>query len=242
MTTFKQLAFGALIMALLGGLLAAGGQIGGVAVADDPPGGTITVPGYGTANGSPDIAYVTLGVEMRDPALSVAMQAADDAMAAVLAALQAAGIAAEDIQTVDFSVWSEESFGPEGPAAEASRAYRVAHIVRVTVRDTAQVQAVVDAGVRAGANRIHGVSFGLDNPAALEATARLDALADARDRAEQIAAAIGATLGEVVTVSEGGAAAPMPMVEAARGMGGGGIQQGQLSVGVQVQVTFAIVR
>ena len=226
------------IVILLGGALLAT-----PAAAQDAPAAAITVPGYGESFGTPDVAYVTLGVEIRNEDLAAGMGEADASMAAILEAIRALGVADADLQTVDFSVWSEEAYGPEGPALDAARFYRVTNIMRITVRDTAQVQAVIDAGVTAGANRIHGVSFGLDDPAGLEAEARIQALADARDRAEQIAAAIGVTLGEPVAVTEGGAGGLSVMMAEARGFGGGGgIQEGQLSASVQVQVTFEVVR
>ncbi len=225
------------VIVLLGGTLLAN-----PAAAQADSGGTITVPGFGEAFGAPDVASVTLGVETRNQDLAAGMSDADSAITAIIEAIRALGVEAADIQTVEFSVWSEETYGPDGPMLDAPRIYRTTNIVRITVRDTAQVQAVIDAGVTAGANRIHGVSFGLDNPAALEADARVMALADARERAEQIAAAIGVTLGDVVSVTEGGSGMIPMMDYAARGGGGGGIQEGQLSTSIQVQVAFEVVR
>lgn len=233
--------FSAALLALV--VLLGGAALANPAAAQDAANSTITVPGYGEAFGAPDVAYVTLGVETRNEDLATGMSDADSAMTAIIEAIRALEVDAADIQTVEFSVWSEESYGPEGPALDAPRLYRVTNIVRITVRDTELVQAVIDAGVTAGANRIHGVSFGLDDPAALEADARLMALADARDRAEQIAAAIGVTLGDVVSVTEGGSGMIPMMDRASYGMGGGGgIQEGQLSASIQVQVTFDVVR
>ncbi len=234
----------ALALTILAAALVVSGVPGGPVAAQSPAPGTITVRGLGEASGAPDVAYVSLGVDTRNASLSEAMSEANSVMDAVIEAVRGLEIAAEDIQTVDFSVWSDEPMTPEGAPAEGTRFYRVTNVVRITVRDTGLMQNVIDAAVAAGANRIYGVTFGLEDPAALERDARLAALENARERAAQIAEAIGVTLGEPTIVVEGdsfGQGVVMDM--AARGLGGGGgIQQGQLSVQVQVQVTFETVR
>jgi uncharacterized protein YggE len=205
---------------------------------------TITVSGFGSASGAPDVAVVSLGVEINDPELGAAVAQANTTLEAIAAVLSDLGIAPEDMQTVNFSVWSDEPFDPAMSAPSGQRTYRVSNIMRVTVRDLTQVQAVLDAAINAGANTIHGLNFGLDDAAALEQDARIAALDNARERAGQIAEAIGVSLGDVVNVIEGGSGgimADMALRSAGIG-GGGGIQEGQLSVDVQVQVTFAIVR
>lgn len=242
-TTMKQIGFVFLALAVAAALVVSGGALRvPQAAAQDTPASTITVMGFGEANGAPDVATVMLGVDKLNEDLSVVMSEADAVMTAVSEALAALGIPAEDIQTMDFSVWSEDRMGPDG-MLQAAPQYRMVNTVRIRVMDTELVQAVIDAGVTAGANRIQGVSFGLDDLAALESEARVDALADARERAEQIAAAIGVTLGDPIVVNEGGSPGLYGMEAAVRGIGGGGgIQQGQLSVSVQVQVTFDVVR
>jgi len=203
---------------------------------------TITVTGSGEASGTPDVAYLSLGVEAIDADLSAAVTQADETMTAVVDAVQAAGIAPEDIQTVNYSVWSDSS-GPNGQST-GQLTYHLSNIVSITVRDTEAVQAVLNAALDAGANSIQNLSFGIQDSASLEQDARLQALDDAHQRASQIAEALGATLGDALIVVEGGSSFPGPRFDAAAiGIGGGGgIQQGQLSVSMQLQVTYALVR
>jgi len=237
-------AMAALALTALAVVLAVSGVIGTPVAAQSPAPGTITVRGFGEASGAPDLAYVSLGADTRNANLSEAMSEAATIMDAVIEAVRGLDIAAEDIQTVEFSVWSDEPAPlEEAPTAEGTRIYRVTNVVRITVRDTSLMQGVIDAAVAAGANRIYGVTFGLEDPAALEAEARVAALENARERAGQIAQAIGVTLGEPSIVVEGDSfGGGVVMETAARSLGGGGIQQGQLTVQVQVQVTFETVR
>lgn len=205
------------------------------------PADTITVQGSGSASGAPDVAYITLGMELRDPDVGAAVAAVNDGMAQVTDAIAAAGVALEDIQTVNFNVWSEETYTDQGPSGEFT--YRVSSQVRATVRDISLVQAVLDAAIGAGANSIGGLNFGIDDSAALEQDARLAAIGDANQRAQAIADAIGVTLGDPVRVTEQRSGSPV-YAELAYGLGGGGggISEGQLSVTSVIEVEYAIVR
>ena len=237
---------GAVVLGLLVSAFIASPVAAGPSAQGQYPVTTITVSGFGEAAGAPDIAYLQLGLDTRNEDLGAAVAEAETGMTAIVAAIRDLGIAPEDIQTLSFNVWSDEGFpGPDGQPT-GQRVYRVNNILRITVRDTGAVGAVIDAAIAAGANNIQGLNFGMDDPAALEQQARLEAIADARERAGQLAEAIGATLGDPIMVSEGvsgGLYPPMPYgVQAAVGLGGGGIAEGQLTVSVQVQVTFAIIR
>jgi uncharacterized protein YggE len=235
---FGAVAIAGLTAALIGAQSVSAGPLqGGL------PSSTITVYGFGEATGSPDVAYVSLGVDVMNEDLGAAMTESDEKMTAIVAALGELGIAAEDMQTANFSVWSDETQRPEGAAPGTSRVYRVNNILQITVRDITRIQAVIDDAIGAGANTVHGLTMGLDDPAALEHDARIESLADARDRASQIAEAIGVTLGEPIIVNEGSTGGVFSLADARASMGmGGGIQEGQLSVSVQVEVTFEVIR
>jgi uncharacterized protein len=212
---------------------------------DGYPVNTITVSGLGTAFGAPDVAYVDLGVEIVNVSLAEAYPQANTTISAVIDALIAAGIPAENIRTSEVNIFSEDQYDPmTGPTGV--RQFRVRNIVRVTITEVDRVGEIITAAVDAGANTIYGFTFGLQNPGSMEQEARVAAVANARDRATQLAEALGVTLGQPTVISEGvsGFVPPMPY-----GMGGGGgvamdsamqVSQGQLQVQVQVQVTFSI--
>ena len=212
------------------------------------PSQTITVVGNGTANVTPDIARVTVGVEILAPTVAEAVEENETTMAAVLAALRAAGIADRDIQTANYSI-SLERYGEPEPRPEAqtegaaaSYNYRFSNMVTVTVRDLDAVAEVVDAVVEAGANNIWGVSFTLEDMSAAQADARGEAIEDARARAEALAELSGVTLGPVMSISEVVGANQPVYATAERAMfdAGGSISPGELEVGYQVQVIYFI--
>jgi uncharacterized protein YggE len=131
---------------------------------------------------------------------------------------------------------------PSGPAQQG--VYRVANTIEITIRDISKVAAVLDAAVATGANEVQGVSFDLDKKAPHEVAVREKAVADARKRAEALAALHGKKLGEVLAVSEvvtdvgHPMYAPMPMMSRDAGFGGAQIAAGELTVSGQLQVVY----
>lgn len=209
---------------------------------DQPLRRTVTVVGTGRATASPDIARVTLGVDIVNPRLSTALTEANRKMAAIMAALEKAGLERKDIRTAEFNVFPQQSYGPSGPGPITG--YRVINTMRVTVRDLDNAGAVLDAAINAGANTIQGLAFTIESAKAIETEARKDAMADAKAKAEVLAGAAGAKVGRVLTISEIISSGPMPVfaaAPAAEGMGGGvSITPGTQDVTIQVQVTYEI--
>ena len=204
--------------------------------------GGITVVGQGTAYGQPDQATVVVGVETFAATVAEATTQNQTTLDNVMAALTAAGIAAEDIQTTNYSLYAEQTYGENGPTGIAG--YRVSNQVNVKIRDIALISDVLAAVTEAGANAIYGVNFSVADPAALEAEARALAMQDAANRAASLAELGSVSLGEVVVISEVVGAPVMPygggyaMEQAASAAPG--ISPGQLSYQVQVQVTYGI--
>lgn len=205
--------------------------------------GGITVVGQGEAFGAPDRAEAQVGVETFANTVSEATSQNEATLQQIMAALSEQGIAAEDIQTTNYSLWAEQIYGDSGP--EGIAGYRVNNQVNVTIRDINQVSDVLAAVTEAGANSIFGISFSVADPAALEEEARAAAMADARVRAQSLAELAGVGLGDVTVISEIVGQPVMPMgygggMAMAESAAGPGVSPGQLSYQVQIQVTFGI--
>jgi uncharacterized protein YggE len=112
------------------------------------------------------------------------------------AALKAAGIADRDIQTGYLSLQPVYDYSRNG-AAPTLTGYQMSNSVTATVRDIANVARVVDTAVGAGATTIDGIVFRVDDPTKAEDLARTRAMADARRRADALAAAAGVTIADV---------------------------------------------
>ena len=202
--------------------------------------GTITVGATGTVRVDPDTAIVTLGVQANAPTGAEAMEQVNSSSAALTDALVDAGIAEEDIQTSGLNLFSTTDDRGEVNGYQASLS------VSVTIRDITTVGATIDtAQAAAGPGfTIGGVSFSFADPETVLEQARIDAVEQARTKAEQYAAAAGLTLGDVVAIVEAGSSPPIPIdarfnVAAEDAAAGPSISPGQLDLTVDVSVTFA---
>ena len=169
--------------------------------------GTITIEGHGEVMAAPDMAQINSGVTTQGATAREALDANTAAMADLIAELKAAGIEARDIQTSGFSVNPNYVYTDERDANGYSlppkiNGYQVANTVTVTVRNLDSLGAILDKSVTVGANTVNGVTFAVADPSELYDEARKAAFEDARTKAELYAAAAGATLEEIQSISE----------------------------------------
>lgn len=210
---------------------------------------TITVVGEGVVKIKPDIAQVNIGVEVVKPTVKEASAEANEIMDAVLAALAEAGVEEKDIQTSGFSIWVERVYGPDGAFDDEQNRYHVNNNVFAVVRDLDSVGTTLDAAIEAGANNIYGVTFSLDDPKIVESDARAKAVESAQAKAAELAELNGVEVGAVVSISEvvgqgggffGGNFAASQMAFGGGGGGGTSVSPGELSLSMQLQITYEL--
>jgi uncharacterized protein len=158
--------------------------------------GGISVTGLGRVSTVPDEAEFSLGITTKGRAAGAALVANSERMRKLIEALKAAGIAQRDIQTRDVSVGSD--YDETGRSGD----FVASNTVSVLIRDLDGAGAVLDAAAQAGANNIYGPSLTRSNRDGLEAKALEDAVANARTRAETLAAAADVELGAVTAIIE----------------------------------------
>lgn len=204
--------------------------------------GTIIVSGTGRVAVDPDVADLRLGVAIARPTVEAARTAAAETMTAILAAVDGAGVARRDVRTTLLSVQPRYDYR-DGKAPTLTD-YDLANVVEVTVRDLASLGAVVDGALTAGATSLDGLSFRVDDPREAERAARTGAVAEARARAEVLAAAAGVGIAGVADIVEGGPPPAWPQPKAARMMlaadAGTPVEAGTTEISVSVTVTFRI--
>lgn len=166
-----------------------------------PPSRTITVVGEGSVQLKPDMAQANIGVEIVNPNLKEANSEATAAMNQVMSSLKDQSILEVDRQTSGFNVWLERPYKPNGSSTDQVL-YHVSNQLNVTIHDLNNVSDVLDVAIKAGANNIYGVTFGVADPDKIEATAWEQAMNDARAKAEQLAKLSGAQLGDIISVNE----------------------------------------
>ena len=202
-----------------------------------PP--TLTVTGHGRASTAADQAELSVGVEVVRPTAREARGSAAETMAAVVAAVRAAGVGNPDIATGALTLSAELDYADAGVPRRVG--FRVGNRVTVVVREVERVAAVVDAAIEAGATVFDGVTFRAGDAAGPRREALTAAVLDARQRAEAIAAAEGLRLGPVARIREETAGAPpnprFAVMEAAAGTP---VLPGTLEVTATVKATWQL--
>lgn len=202
---------------------------------------TVTASGAGTAQTVPDTAEMSFGVTTTSSNAKTALDDAAKVAEQIASAVKKQGIADEDIQTQDVSVYPQTV---DQDGKQVITGYQASLSVRVKVRDIAKLGEVISAANAAGANSISGPTFTIDDPAPARAEAIDEAVADARKSAEAMAEAAGKSVGEVLSMSSsdvGMVAAAMystaDMAAAARDVP---IEPGQLDISANVVVVFEL--
>ncbi|MGY8710700.1 SIMPL domain-containing protein [Bradyrhizobium sp. 18BD] len=211
------------------------------AFADDFP-SAISVSGEATMSAAPDLAHIDAGVASDAKTAKEASDTNNAAMGKVLAALKGAGVAEKDYQTSRLSL--QPQYGQNrSTGASPVIGFRASNRVTVKIRDVTKVAAIIDTLVGAGANDIGNISFEVTQASKLLDDARVQAVADARRKAEIYAKATGVTLGAPLSVSEAGAPVPLfkaRMAGAAPMAAPAAVAPGEETLAVTVNVSWAI--
>ncbi len=141
----------------------------------------ITVSGEGEATAAPDLALISLSVVREAKTAREAMDADNDAMASVIAAMKAFGIAERDLQTAGIQISPRYNYTNKQDGSQNAElvAYQVTNTLSVRLRDVDKAGEVLDKAVTLGVNQGGNVAFSNDNPAATITEARKKAVADA---------------------------------------------------------------
>jgi uncharacterized protein YggE len=204
---------------------------------------TFTIQGEGKVSGKPTLAQVSIGLYSEGSEVPKVQDSNSTKVNAIIDALKQMGIAADDIQTSNYSIQPKYQYTDGNQNIVG---YSVSQSLNVKVRDLTEVGAVVSKAGQLGANQVNGVSFTIDDPSDLQQQARAKAIDDARKKAEELAKTLGVTIVRVSTFSEVSGNQPSPMYY---GIGGADfaakavapdIQSGSLDVTSDVSVTFEI--
>lgn len=204
----------------------------------------ISVSGTGSTFGEPDVALLSLGVEAEADTVGEARAQAAEAMNAMLQALKDGGVAEEDLQTTRFSVQPRFDFTER---TQVLIGFVVTNTVTAKVREIDDTGQLLDDAITAGGDltRVNNVRFTIDDPSALEDAARVEAVAEARRKAQTLADAAGVELGAPISISESGGLSPF-FFEGARTLAiqdefiETPIELGELEVSVSVQIVYSL--
>jgi uncharacterized protein YggE len=193
---------------------------------------TVTTTGHGVVTVVPDEASVSAGVHTQAVTASAALAQNAKLMSSVIAALKAAG--GSDLQTQQVSLYPQTNDQNEVTGYVADNSVSAQAKI-------AGAGALIDAAVAAGANNVSGPTLDVSDRDARYRDALGKAVADARAKAAALAGAGGFGVGQVSSVTEQSAAAPVPVYEAAAAKSAATpIEPGTQDVTADVTVTFRI--
>jgi len=223
------------------------------AYAGDEQQNVIQVSGEGIVNATPDQAELSLAVvtENKDAGQAQAENARKSNQ--VINALKEKGIPETDIQTQNYNLSPKHSQPPRPEPVDSRMkeyvpeivGYTATHLIRVKVKNLDTVGELMDLAVENGANQISNVSFSVSDSLAYKKEALKNAVADARAKAEVLAAALGKTLTGVQSASGSwNEANPGPIYYKEMAIGAGGIATpltpGMAQVRAHTNITFFI--
>ena len=210
----------------------------------------VSVEGEGTAYVVPDVAETRIGIYIQGETADVVTKEGSEKMNAIIAAIQKEGVEEEDIQTTDYFLspnynWSEEK-------GSYTDGFYLDQTIEVKIRDFEIIGKVLSVATEEGANSNTGINFVIDDPETAKEEARKDAIAQAKEKADQIAEASGLKIGKLLNYYEYDnyygyddyyGAAPYAMdygYEEAVALAEPAIEPGQEEVTVNVTLTYRI--
>lgn len=213
----------------------------------------ITVEGKGEEISKSDIATFSFTVTKESLVVGTAQNEAAVLMNQSLSFLGNNGVEEKDIKTTGYNIYPRyeyDNLSNYYPRPEGNRrlvAYEVTQSVEVKIRDIGNAGKLLSGLGEIGVSNISGLSFGVDNEEQVIAKAREKAIADAKEKAEKLADALGVKLVRIVSFYEGGNYPVYFGKEAAvYGMGGDGmtvppsIPSGENQIISNVSITYEI--
>jgi uncharacterized protein len=155
-----------------------------------------TITGQGEISYNPDIAVITVGVEV-DRAFKAeeALNKLNDSVDKVVSSIKSLGIPEGDIQTKSYSLLPHYDYQGAGGGVSVPSGYDANQQIAIKVKDIDSnpglISNVIESASRTGANQIIGVSFNVSNLEELKQKARLEAINDAKLKSASLAKAAG---------------------------------------------------
>ncbi len=213
---------------------------------------TVSTQGEAIVYVVPDEVVVSFGVQTTDKSLDKARAANDEQSVRLVAALKAMGIEAKYIQTdaMNISIRYTDGRSLTIEGYEASRSYSV------KLKDVKKFEALIDAGLKNGANQLQGFTYQTTELRKHRDKARAMAIVAAKEKATDLSAAVGCKVASPRTITESSGhyyyggynrsanAYAQNSVQAApggEGEGGETMPLGQIAVRANVSVTFDLI-
>lgn len=223
---------------------------------------TITVTGMADRKVVPDEAHLQINLNSTAMKLTDAKAAHDKKLVKLMGIVKGEGIDEKKVRTDSSNIQPMYDYRNDPKTSQSIRVflgYRAQTILDITVADSKKVATLTDkitaAGFEQGASTEWGNLINLDyrisNPKQISDELLAKAIANAREKADRMAAAAGASIDRVYQVQESGSPSfnypqPMPMMAMAKGAADARVAEayappaGEQNVQASVSVTFEL--
>ena len=177
---------------------------------------SIAVTGSATVAKVPDQATVNASLVTTADRASDAVDENNRRYDAIVAAVVRSGVRRDDITLSYYNVnyVPKPNPLPANPSPYERYGYTVTRSFAIKVRAMDKAGSVVDAATQSGATNIEGVAFGLAHPEAARSEATRKAVADAREKATELAQAAGLHVVGIKSIELEGAPSVRPLMMA----------------------------
>ena len=214
----------------------------------------ISVMGEGEASAVPNVGQFSFSVMADGDTAAAAQEASATKINDILAYLKEQGVEEKDVKTEGYYLnpkyrydQTRCTFNYCPPSEPIPDGFEVSQTVAVKVRDTAKSGNLISGVGDKGATNISGLNFIVDDTNAVKAEARTKAIADAKQKAEKLAADLGVELVRMTGYYENEGYYPMPYAEktmsmAEDGMGGqaANMPVGENTTKVQINISYEV--
>lgn len=207
---------------------------------------TVQVPGEGRIAYTPDVAKLSLGVQVdRVANAEQAMKELNDKIANIIKAVKDQGIADSDIKTENYNLNPITDYINGRPVTSGYSANEQLLVTIKDISDNAKVGKIISAATGAGANQVNNIAFELSNMSDIKQEARIKAILDAKTKAQDLSQKTGVKFGKIVGWWEN---TPMPYYAEKGGMGAGGaftadsasVPSGSYEYVVEVNINYLV--
>jgi len=159
----------------------------------------VTVNGQGRVSYNPDLAVITLGVQI-DKVVKAdeALSQLNDKVKNIIKEVKAVGISEEEIQTQNYSLYPQYDYKDNISVVSGYNANQQL-VIKVSAydQDKEKLNRVITAASKAGANQVSSLVFDSSKLNDLKQEARLKAIEDAKSKAQDLAVKAGVELKEI---------------------------------------------
>ncbi|WP_429135607.1 SIMPL domain-containing protein [Aeromonas veronii] len=210
----------------------------------------LVVSGYAEQKTEPDMLTLNVAVSALDKQGLKAKQQVDTKVAAFFSQLEGLGIKRSDVEAGNLMVSPEYQYGENKKSVLLG--YRAQRQLAVKLYQLDKLSPLMDTALKAGLESVSQIEYGLKSPQVIKEQARLNAVEDAKTKAESLAKAFGMKLGKVYSVEYRNASPitaysrnlkvvqAMAMAAPAPDMADNSYQQQQITVSDNIEAVFLL--